>query len=249
MSPTFTEETQPEAIRRAQDGDAAAFEYLYKANGKRVYSLCLRMLKNTSDAEDLTQQIFLRLFRKIGAFRGDACFSTWLHRRVAVNAVLMHLRRKRPDEIHANRSNPDGANVDASQECGVSDISMLGAIERLNLARHWQVTRRLQTAFLAARRYGLPAQRNCEARWMLDWLLKVAGAQGPETTATPAAWRTTASKARTGPNRRHRCCGHRNWTEKARGRHVSIDLQRVASTWASGLAAARRDFSRGGELP
>src|SRR5438132_1296275 len=78
------------------------------------------MLKNTSDAEDLTQQVFLRLFRKIGTFRGDACFSTWLHR-VAVNAVLMHLRRKRSDEIHANRSNADDANVDASQEVGVSD--------------------------------------------------------------------------------------------------------------------------------
>src|SRR5437667_9485083 len=76
MSPTFTEETQPEAIRRAQEGDAAAFEYLYKANSKRVYSLCLRMLKNTSDAEDLTQQVFLRLFRRIGTFRSDACFFT-----------------------------------------------------------------------------------------------------------------------------------------------------------------------------
>ena len=134
MSPTFTEETQPEAIRRAQEGDAAAFEYLYKANSKRVYSLCLRMFRNTSDAEDLTQQIFLGVFRKIGTFRGDACFSTWLHR-VAVNAVLMHLRRKKPDEIDVHRSNPDGANVDASQECGVSDTSMLGVIERLNLAR------------------------------------------------------------------------------------------------------------------
>ena len=92
------------------------------------------MLRNTSDAEDLTQQIFLGVFRKIGTFRGDACFSTWLHR-VAVNAVLMHLRRKKPDEIDVHRSNPDGANVDASQECGVSDTSMLGVIERLNLAR------------------------------------------------------------------------------------------------------------------
>ena len=134
MSPTFTEETQPEAIRRAQEGDAAAFEYLYKANSKRVYSLCLRMLRNTSDAEDLTQQIFLGVFRKIGTFRGDACFSTWLHR-VAVNAVLMHLRRKKPDEIDAHRSNPDDGNADASQEFGASDTSMLGAIDRLNLAR------------------------------------------------------------------------------------------------------------------
>jgi len=134
MSPTFTEETQPEAIRRAQEGDAAAFEYLYKANSKRVYSLCLRMLRNTSDAEDLTQQIFLGVFRKIGTFRGDACFSTWLHR-VAVNAVLMHLRRKKPDEIDARRSNPNDGNADASQEFGASDTSMLGAIDRLNLAR------------------------------------------------------------------------------------------------------------------
>ena len=134
MSPTFTEETQPEAIRRAQEGDAAAFEYLYKANSKRVYSLCLRMLRNTSDAEDLTQQIFLGVFRKIGTFRGDACFSTWVHR-VAVNAVLMHLRRKKPDEIDARRSNPNDGNADASQEFGASDTSMLGAIDRLNLAR------------------------------------------------------------------------------------------------------------------
>ncbi len=128
MRHTLTEEpkrelTEPEAIRRAQDGDAAAFEYLYKGQSKRVYSLCLRMLKNTSDAEDLTQQIFLRVFRKIGTFRGDSCFSTWLHR-VAVNTVLMHLRRKRP-----------ATNLDDPQEFDASDTSMLGAIERLNLMR------------------------------------------------------------------------------------------------------------------
>ena len=121
MSPTFTEETQPEAIRRAQDGDAAAFEYLYKANGKRVYSLCLQMLKNTSDAEDLTQQIFLRLFRKIGTFRRDSRFSTWLHR-VAVNAVLMHLRRKRSAEIHPGASNQAATNLDDPQEFGVATL-------------------------------------------------------------------------------------------------------------------------------
>src|SRR5213080_4765405 len=125
MRRTFTEEprrelTEPEAIRRVQHGDAAAFEYLYKEHSKRVYSVCLRMLKNTPDAEDLTQQIFLRVFRKIGTFRGDSCFSTWLHR-VAVNAVLMHLRRKKPDEIDAHRSNPDDGNADASQEFGASD--------------------------------------------------------------------------------------------------------------------------------
>jgi RNA polymerase sigma-70 factor (ECF subfamily) len=139
MSRTFVEEpnhelTESEAIRRAQDGDAAAFEYLYKLHSKRVYGVCLRMLRNRSDAEDLTQQIFLRLFRKIGTFRGDSGFSTWLHR-VAVNSVLMHLRRRRPTEIHSGSSNEAGTDFDAPHEYGASDTSMLGAIERLNLMR------------------------------------------------------------------------------------------------------------------
>ena len=85
--------SESQVIRLAQDGDAAAFECLYKAHSKHVYSICLPMLKNTTDAEDLTQQVFLRLFRKISTFRGESGFSTWLHR-VTVNAVLMHLRRK-----------------------------------------------------------------------------------------------------------------------------------------------------------
>jgi RNA polymerase sigma-70 factor (ECF subfamily) len=126
--------TEPEAIRRAQDGDAAAFEFLYRSYSKRVYSLCLRMLKNTSDAEDLTQQVFLRLFRKIGTFRADSRFSTWLHR-VAINAVLMHLRRKRPAEMHPASANQAATNLEAPHEFGSSDNSMLGAIERFNLMR------------------------------------------------------------------------------------------------------------------
>src|SRR6266403_1320237 len=92
--------TEAEAIRQAKDGDAAAFEYLYKTNCRRVYGVCLRMIKNPAEAEDLTQQAFLQLFRKIGTFRGESSFSTWLHR-VTVNIVLMYLRRKKPVEILA----------------------------------------------------------------------------------------------------------------------------------------------------
>jgi len=66
--------TEAEAIRQAKDGDAAAFEYLYKTNCRRVYSVCLRMTRNTAEAEDLTQQAFLQLFRKIGTFRGEFRF-------------------------------------------------------------------------------------------------------------------------------------------------------------------------------
>lgn len=108
--------SEQEAIRRAQQGDVVAFGHLYKSHSKHVYSVCLRMLKNISDAEDLTQRVFLQVFRKIGTFRGDSGFSTWLHR-VTVNAVLMHLRRKRPtefiaespDTVEPNRPEPRGA--------------------------------------------------------------------------------------------------------------------------------------------
>src|SRR5262249_51743115 len=87
----------PQIIRRAQGGDAAAFEQLYEAHSRHVHSVCLRILKNATDAEDITQQVFLTLFRKIGTFRGESSLSTWLHR-VAVNAALMHLRRTRSAE-------------------------------------------------------------------------------------------------------------------------------------------------------
>ena len=85
---------ESEAILRAREGDAEGFAYLYDSHRKHVYSVCLRMLKNSADAEDLMQQAFLQVFRKIGTFRGESGFSTWLHR-VTINAVLMHSRTRR----------------------------------------------------------------------------------------------------------------------------------------------------------
>jgi len=76
----------------AAQGDMEAFEELYRRHHKRVYSLCLRMVKNPSDAEDLTQEVFVNLFRKLHTFRGESSFTTWLHR-LTVNQVLMHFRR------------------------------------------------------------------------------------------------------------------------------------------------------------
>jgi len=126
--------TEAEAIRQAKDGDATAFEYLYKANCRHVYSVCLRMIKNPAEAEDLTQQAFLQLFRKIGTFRGESGFSTWLHR-VTVNIVLMHLRRKKPTEILFEDLDRPGSDDKGPREHGSSDTSMIGAIERINLMR------------------------------------------------------------------------------------------------------------------
>jgi len=78
--------------QRAAEGDMKAFEELYQRHNRRVYSLCLRMTGNVTEAEDLAQEVFIQLFRKIGSFRGESAFTTWLHR-VTVNLVLMSLRR------------------------------------------------------------------------------------------------------------------------------------------------------------
>ncbi len=79
--------------KSATAGNMAAFEELYNRHHRRVYSLCLRMLQNTAEAEDLTQEVFIQLYRKIGSFRGDSAFTTWLHR-MTVNQVLMHFRKR-----------------------------------------------------------------------------------------------------------------------------------------------------------
>lgn len=82
-----------ELARAAAAGDPAAFEKLYEQHSRRVYSLCLRMVGSAAQAEDLTQEVFLQVFRKIGSFRGDSAFTTWLHR-LTVNQVLMYFRKR-----------------------------------------------------------------------------------------------------------------------------------------------------------
>jgi RNA polymerase sigma-70 factor (ECF subfamily) len=77
----------------AGKGDMSAFEKLYERHNRRVYSLCLRMTQNSAEAEDLAQEAFIQLFRKIGSFRGDSAFTTWLHR-LTVNQCLMHFRKR-----------------------------------------------------------------------------------------------------------------------------------------------------------
>jgi RNA polymerase sigma-70 factor (ECF subfamily) len=77
----------------AGSGDMGAFEQLYERHNRRVYAVCLRMTQNVSEAEDLTQEAFIQLFRKIGSFRGESAFTTWLHR-LTVNQVLMHFRKR-----------------------------------------------------------------------------------------------------------------------------------------------------------
>ncbi len=101
----------------ASKGDMVAFEELYQRHHRRVYSICLRMLQKTHEAEDLTQDVFIQLYRKVGSFRGDSAFTTWLHR-MTVNQVLMHFRKRNvkyektteegdtPEQVEIGTANP-----------------------------------------------------------------------------------------------------------------------------------------------
>lgn len=84
--------TDLELATAASGGDIVAFEEIYRRHHRRVYSICYRFLRNATETEDLVQDVFIQLYRKIGSYRGEAAFSTWLHR-LTVNQVLMHLRR------------------------------------------------------------------------------------------------------------------------------------------------------------
>jgi RNA polymerase sigma-70 factor, ECF subfamily len=116
--------------RAAAAGDAAAFESIYEQHHKRVYSLCFRMLGNASQAEDLTQEVFLQVFKKIGSFRGDSAFTTWLHR-LTVNQVLMHFR-KRGVKLEHTSEEGDFTNVVETPLQSTRRISM---VDRLALEK------------------------------------------------------------------------------------------------------------------
>jgi RNA polymerase sigma-70 factor (ECF subfamily) len=124
---------EAEAIRRAQRGDSQAFERLYNMHKGRVYSLCLRMLGNTAEAEEMAQEAFLQLFRKIQTFRGESAFSTWLHR-LSVNVVLMHLRKKKLPQVSLDEVvDPDEGGEGPKREFGAEDPLLLGAVDRVTL--------------------------------------------------------------------------------------------------------------------
>ena len=127
--------SEAEAIQRAQQGDAEAFERIYRLHNRRVYALCLRMVGNTAEAEDLTQEAFLQLFRKIGTFRGESAFSTWLHR-LAVNVVLMRLRKKTLAETSLDETTePDEDAGGPRKDIGGPDLRLSGSVDRVNLER------------------------------------------------------------------------------------------------------------------
>jgi RNA polymerase sigma-70 factor (ECF subfamily) len=123
--------SEAEAIERAKQGDGGAFQTLYDLHKRRVYSLCLRMTSNPSSAEDLTQEAFLQLFRKIGTFRGESAFSTWLHR-MTVNVVLMQLRKKNLPVVSLDET-MEGEDEAPKKELGGADLKLAGSLDRMQL--------------------------------------------------------------------------------------------------------------------
>ena len=133
--PETADLSESEAIRRAQRGDADALARIYQLHCRRVYALCLRMAGNPTEAEDLTQDAFLTVLRKIQTFRGDSAFSTWLHR-ITVNLVLMSYRKNVLVESSPEKTNePDGDRGRPHEELGGPDLLLAGSIDRVNLQR------------------------------------------------------------------------------------------------------------------
>ena len=122
------------AIERAKQGDAGAFQALYDKHKRRVYSLCLRMTANVAEAEDLTQEAFLQLYRKIATFRGESAFSTWLHR-LSVNVVLMHLRKKGLPVVSLEETTQGTEEDSPKKDFGAEDLALAGSIDRLQLQK------------------------------------------------------------------------------------------------------------------
>lgn len=124
--------TESDMISRAQVGDMSCFEMLYARHKRRVFSLCLRMTGNYAEAEDFTQEAFLQLFRKIGSFRGESAFSTWLHR-LSVNIVLMYFRKKGIPQVSLQETLDSKDEDGPTKEFGTRDDVLHGSVDRMTL--------------------------------------------------------------------------------------------------------------------
>lgn len=119
-----------EEIRVFHRGDAGAFEVVYRIYFGFVYGICLRMLRDSTEAEDATQDVFVCVWRKMNTFRGESAFSSWLYR-ITMNSVLMRFRKKEhtltPLEEFSN--DDDGSHV----EIGAPDLNLTGLLDRVDI--------------------------------------------------------------------------------------------------------------------
>lgn len=121
-------------LTRAQAGDHDAFSELYLRHKKRVFSICMRMVHDSSLAEDLTQEAFIQLHRKLATFRGDSAFTTWLHR-MTVNIALMHLRKPVLPVVSLDHLMTAIPEEHVGRNFGTCDRRQTGVVDRVAIDR------------------------------------------------------------------------------------------------------------------
>lgn len=123
-----------DVLARAQSGDPDAFSQLYLLHKKRVFAICVRMVRDFSMAEDLTQETFLQLHRKLTSFRGESLFTTWLHR-MTVNIVLMRLRKRVLPVVSLDQMATEIPETFAGRSFGTNDRTQTGVVDRVTIER------------------------------------------------------------------------------------------------------------------
>jgi len=123
-----------DVLARAIAGDANAFGELYLLHKSRVFTICLRMVRDFSMAEDLTQETFLQLHRKLASFRGESLFTTWLHR-MTVNITLMRLRKGVIPVVSLDEMMTDVPERHVGQSFGAHDRVQTGVVDRITIER------------------------------------------------------------------------------------------------------------------
>jgi RNA polymerase sigma-70 factor (ECF subfamily) len=123
-----------DVLARAQTGDPDAFAQLYGKHKKRVFSICVGMVHDFALAEDLAQETFLHLHRKIATFRGDSVFTTWLHR-MTVNIVLMRLRKRALPIVSLHQMMTDIPEEHVGRGFGACDRTQIGVVDRVAIER------------------------------------------------------------------------------------------------------------------
>lgn len=145
-SPTQTEidgEAESRLIAASIAGDLEAFERLYRRHCARVHGLCLRLTRNETDAEDCTQETFIKAWRELERFRGQSSLATWLHR-IAVNEVLSRHRRRSTEHQHLKVVQLERESESAPRRAEMLDIEQAIA----------QLPERTRAAFVLNKVYG-----------------------------------------------------------------------------------------------
>jgi RNA polymerase sigma-70 factor (ECF subfamily) len=129
-----TQANSDDVLARAQGGDPDAFSQLYKLHKKRVFAICMRMVRDFSMAEDMTQETFLQMHRKLSSFRGESLFTTWLHR-MTVNIVLMRLRKGVLPVVSLDEMMTDIPERHFGRRFGACDRAQAGVVDRVTIER------------------------------------------------------------------------------------------------------------------